>query len=115
MSSQSQYPVDRAAIMAELKKIIGRRIEDQRLLQRMTQARLAAKVGIGIRWLREIEMGGPRARLDDYLRCAHGVGLSSAQILIPMLFLEHQKPVPPAMYYENIYDIEEQWIERLRS
>jgi len=115
MSSNSSYPADRAAIMAELKRIVGRRIEDQRLLKRMTQARLAAKVGIGVRWLREIEAGGPKPHLDDYLRCAHGVGLSSAQVLILMLFLEHQKPVPQTMLVENIYEIEEQWIECLHT
>ncbi|MDE8654451.1 transcriptional regulator [Novosphingobium album (ex Liu et al. 2023)] len=112
MTSQSNTPVDHAAVIAELKKIVGRRIEDQRLLQRMTQAKLAAKVGIGVRWLREIEMGGTRARLDDYLRCAHGVGLSSGQVFIPLLLLEHEKPIPSMFFIDHMHEIEGELIER---
>ncbi|MAM37414.1 MAG: hypothetical protein CL949_02655, partial [Erythrobacter sp.] len=59
MPSQSEAPYDGVFILAEVKVISGRRIEERRKFQRMTQKELAALVGMGVRWLREVEAGSP--------------------------------------------------------
>ena len=64
----------------------GRQIEEARKKRRLTQRDLARELGMGVRWLREIEGGNPRSRLDDHLICAYRLGLSTGHILIPLLF-----------------------------
>lgn len=115
MSSQSVAFHERAFILAEVKAISGRRIEERRRLQRITQEQLAADVGIGVRWLREIEAGNPKSRFDDHLRCAHGLGLSAAHLLIPMLFLEHHMPFPRQLFLDDMNELEACCIEFIAS
>ncbi|MEA3388567.1 MAG: hypothetical protein U9R64_04705 [Pseudomonadota bacterium] len=79
MPSQSEAPYDGVFILAEVKVISGRRIEERRKFQRMTQKELAALVGMGVRWLREVEAGSPKSRIDDHMRCAHGLGLTASE------------------------------------
>src|SRR3546814_12305821 len=55
----------------------GRQIEEARKKRRLTQRDLARELGMGVRWLREIEGGNPRSRLDDHLVCAYRLGLST--------------------------------------
>lgn len=116
MSSQSIAFEDvRASVLAEVKRISGRRIELRRRSQRKSQTRLAAEVGIGVRWLREIESGNPKSRFDDHLRCAHVLGLSSAFLLVPMLVLEHRLNLPRQFIQEDMDDAEVHCIELLAS
>jgi len=115
MSSQSVASSERASILAEVKLISGHRIEGRRRLLRMTQDRLAAKSGIGVRWLREIESGNPKSRIDDHLKCAHALGMSSAHLLIPMLFLEHQLHFPRQIFDEDMRELEARCIEFIAS
>lgn len=115
MSSQSSASLERASILAEVKLISGRRIEERRRLRRMTQDKLAAKAGIGVRWLREIESGNPKSRIDDHLKCAHALGLSAAHLLIPMMFLEHRMPFPRQIFDEDMHELEARCIEFIAS
>ncbi|AMK25819.1 MULTISPECIES: helix-turn-helix domain-containing protein [Sphingobium] len=115
MSTQSRRPGSRAAILAEVKQISGRRIEERRRDKRMTQKQLAAQVGMGERWLREVESGSPKSRLDDHLRCAHGLGLSASHLLLPMLFLEHQMHFPRQIFDEDMHELEAGCIEFIAS
>ncbi len=116
MSSQSIADEnERASILAEVKRISGRRIEERRRFQRKTQEQLATEVGIGVRWLREIESGNPKSRIDDHFRCAHGLGLSAAHLLIPMLFLEHRMHFPRQLLHDDMHEIEVHCIELIAS
>ena len=116
MSSQSIADDDeQASVLAEVKRISGRRIEERRRFQRKTQEQLAAEVGIGVRWLREIESGNPKSRIDDHFRCAHGLGLSAAHLLIPMLFLEHRMHFPRQLLLDDMHEVEEHCIELIAS
>lgn len=105
MSHQSTDPAF-DAILAEIKYISGRRIEEHRKRLHLTQERLAARVGIGARWLREIEGGNPKSRLDDHIRCAHGLGLTCGFILIPMMFQEHGVTFPRPLLFGDLADLE---------
>lgn len=75
ISSQGGAFKEGASILAEVKTISGRRIEERRRREHISQKALAANVGIGVRWLREIESGNPKSRFDDHFRCAHALGL----------------------------------------
>lgn len=116
MSSQSVVDDEqRATILAEVKRISGRRIEERRRFQRKTQEQLASEVGIGVRWLREIEAGNPKSRIDDHFRLAHGLGLSAAHLLIPMLFLEHHLHFPRGLMHDDMSELELLCIELIAS
>jgi transcriptional regulator with XRE-family HTH domain len=116
MSSQSAVDEDeRATILAEVKRISGRRIEERRRFQRKTQEQLATEVGMGVRWLREIEAGNPKSRIDDHFRLAHGLGLSAAHLLIPMLFLEHHLHFPRGLLHDDMHELELLCIELIAS
>lgn len=110
-SYQGDASEEDASILAEVKSISGRRIEERRRRHRITQRQLAADVGIGVRWLREIESGNPKSRFDDHIACAHALGLSAAHLLIPMLFLEHHMHFPRHFFVDDMHEIERLCIE----
>ena len=64
--------------LAEIKQMSGRRIEDERRRQGLTQPHLARRAGLSVSWIREIESGNPRTKIDDHLRCAAALGLSGS-------------------------------------
>lgn len=72
-------------LLAQIKELSGRRLEDERRLRRLTQRQLALRSDISIRWLREIENGNPVVRLDDHLRCAAAMGMAPIWFLLPLL------------------------------
>jgi transcriptional regulator with XRE-family HTH domain len=94
------------SVLATIKLMSGRRIEMQRRIEKITQERFAAQVGIGSRWLREIEAGNPKSRLDDHFRCAHALGLSTGHLLIPLLFMEHQRVFPRVLLEGDLSRLE---------
>src|SRR3546814_5047756 len=73
------------ASLDQLKEFSGRRIESERLRRRLSQEHLARRVGLSVRWLREIESGNPAVALDDHLRCAAALRLAPAFVLLPLL------------------------------
>jgi transcriptional regulator with XRE-family HTH domain len=89
----------------------GRQIEEARKRKRLTQAQLARDLGMGVRWLREIEGGNPRARLDDHLICTYRLGLSSGHILIPLLFAGQRMSYPRQLAMGDLSDLERTCIE----
>ena len=115
ISTQSRRPGNRAAIDAEVKRISGRRIEEQRRDRRMTQKQLAVQIGISVRWLREVESGSPKSRFDDHMRCADGLGLSGSHIYLPMLFLERKMHFPRQIFDGNMDELEVDCIEFIAS
>lgn len=100
-----------ANILAEVKLMSGKRIERCRRRERITQEAFARRVGIGVRWLREIESGNPKSRIDDHLRCAHGLGISTGHILIPLLFMEHRMRFPCQLLHDDLSDLETRCIQ----
>lgn len=101
------------SVLATIKLMSGRRIEMKRRYEKITQDDFAASVGIGTRWLREIEAGNPKSRLDDHFRCAHALGLSTGHLIIPLLFMEHQRTFPRALLEGDISAIETMCIDAI--
>ncbi len=57
---------------------LGRIIAEKRKADGLTQARLAALSGVGVRFVGELERGKPTARLDKLLKVLDGLGLHLA-------------------------------------
>ncbi|WP_157217973.1 helix-turn-helix domain-containing protein [Flavisphingomonas formosensis] len=110
MSLRSLSSTSDAAILAKVKMISGKCIEERRRKVRISQKKLASAVGISDRWLREIESGNPDASLEDHLRCAYRVGLSAGNILLPLIFLEHRMTVPAQILHDDMAEIERKCI-----
>ncbi|MFM5929811.1 MAG: helix-turn-helix domain-containing protein [Novosphingobium sp.] len=100
-----------ATSLAEIKRMSGRRIEDERRREGLTQSRLGELVGLGVSWIREIESGNPKTRIDDHLRCAAALQISPSIIFLPMLFQMHGLTFIPQLLSGNLYDFETQWLE----
>lgn len=100
-----------ASSLAEIKQMSGRRIEDERRREGLTQSKLATRVGLGVSWIREIESGNPKTRIDDHLRCAWALRISPSYIFLPMLFMAHGLPFSPQLLAGNLHDFERQWLE----
>lgn len=94
-----------------VKVLSGRRIEEARRRERITQEQFARAVGVGVRWLREIEGGNPSSRLDDHLQCAHYLKLSTGHILLPLLFLGNEMTFPYQLAHGDLRDIERRCID----
>ncbi|MCP3731323.1 helix-turn-helix domain-containing protein [Sphingomonas sp. MG17] len=86
--------LDAEGPLSFVKERSGRRIEEARKREGITQRELAKSLGIGVRWLREIESGNPKVRLDDHLRCAFQLGISTGHILIPLMFASQKMAFP---------------------
>jgi transcriptional regulator with XRE-family HTH domain len=85
----------------------GRRIEARRRRDRISQRKLAAAVGCSARWPREIEAGIASSALEDHIRCALALGMSSARIFLPLLFVEHNMPLPKELLMlDDLWDAE---------
>jgi transcriptional regulator with XRE-family HTH domain len=109
-------PHDRVAFgadlskLAEIKQLSGRKIEDGRRREGLTQSMLARRVGLGVSWIREIESGNPRTRIDDHLRCAAALDVSFSYIFIPLLFMAHDIPFAPQLLAGNLHELERRWL-----
>jgi transcriptional regulator with XRE-family HTH domain len=89
----------------------GRQIEVARKKEGITQRQLARELGMGVRWLREIEGGNPKTRLDDHLLCAYRLGLSTGHILIPLLFAGQRMAFPKQLAIGDLRDLERLCVE----
>ncbi|WP_404337860.1 helix-turn-helix domain-containing protein [Sphingomonas sp. MMS12-HWE2-04] len=97
--------------LSEVKEQSGRRIEEVRKREGITQRQLARDLGMGVRWLREIESGNPKARLDDHLRCAYQLGMSTGHILIPLLFAGQKMAFPRQLAFGDLRELERLCVE----
>lgn len=114
MSHQSAASIDdEKTILAQIKHLSGRCIEERRRRGRITQEKLASDVGITVRWLREIESGNPKPTIDDHLRCATSVGLTAGYMFIPLMFMEHRMHFPRDMLIGNLAELEACCIEAI--
>lgn len=103
--------VSGTSALALIKEISGKRIEDERRREGLTQSKLAKRVGLGVSWIREIESGNPRTKIDDHLRCTAALDISPSYIFIPLLFLAHGRPFVPQLLAGNLHDLERHWLE----
>lgn len=94
----------------QIKALSGRIIEERRKRARMTQSRLAAKIGIGTRWLREIESGNPSSTIECHLRCAFALGLGASHLLIPLMFMENDMKFPIELLLDDPDDLDQHFI-----
>jgi len=72
----------------------------------MTQRQFAKRVGISIRWLREIEAGNPVVKLDDHLRCASALKMAPTYIFLPLLYWSYGRVCPINVAIADLTDIE---------
>ncbi|MDF0491129.1 helix-turn-helix domain-containing protein [Sphingobium sp. H39-3-25] len=97
--------------LSHVKLQSGRQIEEARKKLGLTQRQLARELGMGERWLREIESGNPKSTLDDHLICAYRLGLSTGHILIPLLFAGQRMSYPLQLAAGDLCDLERLCIE----
>jgi transcriptional regulator with XRE-family HTH domain len=107
---------ERAASVSEgplsyVKEQSGRQIEEARKREGITQRELARELGMGVRWLREIESGNPKSKLDDHLRCTFRLGISSGHILIPLLFASQRMSFPQQLATGDLRELERLCVE----
>lgn len=100
-----------ASALAEIKQMSGRRIEDGRRREGLTQSKLAQRVGLGVSWIREIESGNPTTRIDDHLRCSTALRISPSYIFLPLLFMAHGLQFSPQLLAGNLFELERHWLE----
>jgi len=110
MSLESEAS-DAGGPLSYVKDQSGRRIEEARKREGLTQRELARDLGMGVRWLREIESGNPKARLDDHLICAYRLGLSTGHILIPLMFFAQKMSFPRQLAIGDLRELERLCIE----
>ena len=97
--------------LGQIKLLSGKVIEERRRHVRMTQGQLAAKVGIGVRWLREIESGNPKSTIENHFRCAFALGLGASHLMIPLMFMEHDMKFPLELLLDDPSDLDKRCIE----
>jgi transcriptional regulator with XRE-family HTH domain len=97
--------------LSYVKEQSGRRIEEARKRNGLTQRELAGALGMGIRWLREIESGNPKAKLDDHLMCAYRLEISTGHILIPLMFFAQKMSFPQQLAGGDLRELERLCIE----
>lgn len=107
MLTQIIPEVEVSSVISRIKESSGKRIEARRRRDGISQRKLAAAIGCSPRWLREIEGGLPSSTLDDHIRCAHALGMSSTHIFLPLLFVEHNMPIPrELLMLDDLWDLE---------
>ncbi|MBA4090128.1 MAG: transcriptional regulator [Sphingobium sp.] len=111
MSPDRATALSTSPLLNFVKEISGRRIEQARRRNGMTQAQFAREIGISMRWLREIEAGNPSSRLDDHVVCAQFLRLSTGHIFLPLLFCGQEMEFPRELTYGDFNELERECID----
>ncbi|MBB3957081.1 transcriptional regulator [Novosphingobium sediminicola] len=99
-------------IFSEIKSLSGRLIERRRRRDSVTQRHLAQAVERSERWLREIEGGSPHSMIEDHVRCAHSLGMTTPHLFIPILASEHKMMIPrELLMQDDLWDLEHELLE----
>jgi hypothetical protein len=94
-------------VFAFIKELSGKLIERRRRRDRVSQSRLAQVITRSERWLREIEGGVPTSMLEDHIRCAHALQMTTPHLFIPLLAMEHKMAVPrELLLQDDLWDLE---------
>lgn len=99
------------SLFSLLKEQSGKRIELTRKRMGITQRELASSLGMGVRWLREIESGNPKSTLDDHLRSTYHFGLSTGHITIPLVFKGQNMTYPWELAVGDLQEAERLCVE----
>jgi len=106
MTLQNPKMTDREEF-ASIKELSGKLIERRRRRDKVPQARLAQQAGRSERWVREIEAGAATSRLEDHIRCAHALSMTTPHLFIPILAMEHEMAVPrELLLQDDLWDLE---------
>ena len=106
MALQSPHETD-SEVLSLVKEISGKLIERRRRRDRISQVRLAQVVARSERWLREIEAGVGTSALDDHVRCAHALEMTTPHLFIPLLAVEHKMAIPrELLLQDDLWDLE---------
>ena len=111
MSPDKATALTDSPLLNFVKELSGRRIEQARRRNGITQVQFAREVGIGRRWLQEIESGNPSSRLDFHVVCAEHLQLKTGYIFFPFLFRGHQMEFPRELTYGDFEEIERECID----
>ena len=95
----------------QIKLMSGKIIEERRKHVRMTQSQLATRVGIGVRWLREIESGNPKSAIENHFRCAFALGLAASHLVLPLIFMENGMKFPLELLLDDPAGLEKRCIQ----
>ncbi|KHK88935.1 helix-turn-helix domain-containing protein [Novosphingobium malaysiense] len=98
-------------LLDEMKLLSGRTIEERRKHARITQRQLAGTIGIGARWIREIEAGNPRSTIDLHIKCAAALGLPVSYLLVPLLFMESDMKFPVGFIVDHFAGLKDHTIK----
>ncbi len=99
--------------LAEIKQISGWFLEQRRGQLHVKQEVVASDAGLTSRWVREIEAGNPKAKLDDHFKCAAALDLSAGYMMIPMLFMERSAEFPRELLLPRLAALEERCVNAL--
>jgi transcriptional regulator with XRE-family HTH domain len=97
--------------LSEVKLLAGRRVEQERRSRGISQVQLGARAGLGPAWIRQMESGYPKVRLDDHLACFDVLKISPLVMLIPILFLLHGRHYPPHLLLGDLRRLEDALID----
>jgi transcriptional regulator with XRE-family HTH domain len=106
MERNEKFAESDASALKGIKKMAGERIRQERKARRITQAQLAATMGVSLRWLREIEAGAAMTHIDDHLKAAYRLGLSTGHIALPILYMGQGMRFPPQLINSDLLAIE---------
>lgn len=98
-----------------IKVISGWCIEARRIRDGVRQKNLAKKVGVAVRWLREIESGSPRTTVDDHLRCAWALGFTTGYMFIPTLYEERGRVFPRDLLLSALGPLEDRCVDAIAT
>lgn len=94
-------------VLSYIKELSGKLIERRRRRDRIPQRSLAQSVGRSERWVREIESGIATSMLEDHVRCAHSLQMTTPHIFIPLLAVEHKMTIPrELLMQDDLWDLE---------
>lgn len=92
--------------LSEVKRLSGQRIEQERRRRGLSQAVMGSRIGVGTTWVRHIESGYPKVRLDDHFLCDDFLSISPLAIFLPLLFLIHGREFPAHLLLGNLKHLE---------
>lgn len=93
------------------KQMCGKRVELERRRRGMSQVLLGRKAGLGPAWIRQLEGGYPKVRLEDYLACLESFDVSPLALLVPVLFAKHGRDIPQSLLLGDLERLETSLME----
>ncbi|EQB14866.1 MULTISPECIES: helix-turn-helix domain-containing protein [Sphingobium] len=106
-SGNTDYP-----ILSFIKELSGKLIERRRRRDRISQQTLAGSIGRSDRWVRELEGGAGTSALEDHIRCAHALRMSTIHVTIPLLAMEHNMATPhELLLQDDLWQLEQELLE----